>query len=387
MIAPLLMSLLVLAAAAALVLGRRAVRYWRNERAGRPYELAEDRAGTVARAAAAGGAVLVAAALAGTLVSGAGTGDDGGAKAGPAAATAAPAESRTGTPVPPPPPPRTPEPAPPPPRVRTLGHLAGGTMDLLPDGTRVWLPPWYDSPRAAGVAYPVVLARVTAPADGDLYAGLALGVERRVADAFIVVAPPDCARPAGPVLAEVARRYRTLTAPTARAALGVGPGAACAVRDAFADSAGWAAAVGVSGTYPSAAPAPAPGPRLPVLLALPAGEPDTTGSSARALRTALHRHGTEVRLLDGVAQRRELFVRIAGFLTEKLDGPARGAGTGPVPTASSVPTTEPVPTTAPVPRTRPTDVPQPQPTVPASPHVLAVTPKPTVTREGATVVP
>lgn len=376
MVAPLLMSLLVLAVAAALVLGRRAVRYWRNERAGRPYELAEDRAGTMVRAAAAGGAVLVAAALAGTLASGAGTtGDDGGAKAGPAAAPASPAVTRTGTPVPPPPPPRTPEPAPPPPRVRTLGHPAGGTMDLLPDGTRVWLPPWYDSPRAAGVAYPVVLARVTAPGDGDLYAGLALGVDRRVADSFIVVAPRDCARPAGPVLTEVARRYRTLIAPTARAALGIGPGAACAVRDALADPAGWAAAVGVAGTYPSAAPAPAAGPHLPVLLALPAGEPAATASSARALRTALRGHGTEVRLLDGVAQRRELFVRIAGFLTEKLDGPARGAATGPVPA------------TSPAPPTRPTGVPQPQPAVPASPHVLAVTPKPTVTREGATVAP
>lgn len=343
-----LLALLLVAAAAAtaIALTRRALRHWRAERAGRPYELPENRLGTALRAVAATTAALVTATLAVTLL--------GGTNPSHHHATASPGRTPTGRaaerrpePVPPPPA-RTPQPAPPPPESRTVGHPAGGTLQVLRDGTQVWLPPRYDSARAAGIAYPVVLARIPVPGDDDLYAGLALGVDRRLADPFIVVTPPGCGRDATPVLSEVDRRYRTLTAPTARAALGIGPGALCAVREALAHPGRYAAAVGVSGTYPRLAPGTGPridagsgsgsgtGPYPPVLLAASAGE-SACHASARALRTALRPRGLHVRLLDGIPRRRELFVRIAGYLTEKLDGPARvePVAAGPADTAAA----------------------------------------------------
>jgi hypothetical protein len=41
------------------------------------------------------------------------------------------------------------------------------------------------------------------------------------------------------------------------------------------------------------------------------------------LREALHSRGDQVRIIDGVRARRELFALVAGYLTEKLDGPTR----------------------------------------------------------------
>jgi len=219
----------------------------------------------------------------------------------------------------------TPAVVPPSPPVRTLGHPSGGTLQLLGDGTRVWLPPRYDAPRAAGIAYPVVVAHTDAPGqdgDLDLYEGFAKAAGRGRADTFLLVMPAACDRDSGDVLAEVAHRYRTLTARTAQAVIGIGTQAPCAVREALAHPGRYRAGVGVSGTYPPLSPTA--GPRTSLLLASVSGE---TGprAAARKLRQTLHPRGDAVRLLEGVGTRTDLMGLVAAYLTEKLDGPARVA--------------------------------------------------------------
>lgn len=309
---------MVLAAASAVLLGHRALRHWWAERAGRAYELPVDRTGTALRTGAAGAAALLAAALALPLLGGS-SGQDG-AGAGSAAPAPAPV-------VVPSPPARTPEPAPPPPEVRTLGHPAGGTLDQLQDGTRVWLPPQYASPKAAGIGFPVVVAHLPATAAPDLYGGFALAVKRGLADSFVLVLPTGCARDSArdlahdsAAVAEAARRYRVLVARTATGVIGVGADAPCVVREALATTGRYAAAAGISGLYPSLTPSPLPHPSL--LLATTSGETAADAAALR-LRADLHPHGDEVRVIDGVAAHRELFALVARYLTEKLDGPAR----------------------------------------------------------------
>lgn len=350
---------MVLAGAAAVLLGHRALRHWWAERAGRAYELPEDRTGTALRAGAAGAAALLAAALALPLFGG---GSDqepiGTSAAAPAAVPSPPA--------------RTPDPAPPPPEVRTLGHPAGGTLDQLRDGTRVWLPPRYASPKAAHIAFPVVVARVSPAADADLYNGFALAVKRGLADPFVLVLPAGCARDSGAAVTEVAHRYRVLAARKATGVIGVAADAPCAVREALATTGRYGAAAGISGLYPSLAPSPLPHPSL--LLATATGETAARAAALR-LRNALHPHRDEVRVIDGVAAHRELFALIAGYLTEKLDGPTRTVTPLPAsvsPTAPVAPVS-PAPPVAPAPRS---PVP-PQPSASPAPRpapLIALTP-------------
>lgn len=312
--ADVVLSVLLLAAtAAAVLLAHRALRHWWAERAGRPYELPADRLGTALRAGAAGAAALVAASLAVPLLAGRPHDGTGRGDSGPVAAAAATV---------PPAPPRTPAPAPPPPAMRTVGHPAGGTLLELRDGIHVWLPPRYTAPRAAGIAYPVVLARLPAAGDPDLYGGFAVQAKRGLADPFVLVMPRDCGQDSAAVLAEAGRRFRLLAARTARAALGLGAEAPCAVREALSHPERYGAAAGVSGTYPPLAPSA--GPRPPLLLAAATGETASRASALR-LRTALHPHGDQLRIIDGVRVRRELFALVAGYLTEKLDSPRRAA--------------------------------------------------------------
>ncbi|MFC4035762.1 hypothetical protein ACFO3J_30460 [Streptomyces polygonati] len=323
-----LMFFLLLAAVTALALALRALRHWQGERAGRVYELPVDRRGVALRTGAAGVAALVAATLAVPLLH---------RSASPPSSVASvatpPPAVRTASAVPvqpPPPPSHLPAPAPPEPSpspeqpARTLGHPSGGTLQLLGDGTRVWLPPFYDTPHAAGVAFPVVLAHVEGPqGDPDLYAGLAAGLRSKRSDPFLLVMPDRCDRDSAAVLAEVAHRYRTLTSVTARAVLGIGPQAPCAVREALANPDRFRAGIGISGTYP---PLTAPaGPYPPLLLASAAGESGPHASALR-LRRALHARGDAVRLLDGTGKRAALMGLVGAYLTEKLDGAARVAG-------------------------------------------------------------
>jgi hypothetical protein len=309
-----LVLLLVLAAGAALLLGLRALRYWYGERAGRAYELPVDRRGTVWRAGASGAAALAAAGLAVPLLAGPGT-------AAPGRPAAAPPHQ-----APPAPPPALTPTAAPPPEIRTLGHPDGGTLQLLRDGTRVWLPPRYSTPSATGIAYPVVVVHASAADDLALYSAFAEQADRGRADAFLLVTPPYCGTAPDAVLAEVGVHYRVLAARTARGLVGVGPQAACAVREALADRTRYGAAAGVSGTYPQQA---APADSHPVLLLAADDQPGRRASAAR-LRAALHPKGDQVRLLDGVTSRSALLGDVAAYFTEKLDGPAR-ATTAPEP--------------------------------------------------------
>lgn len=333
---------MVLAGAAAVLLGHRALRHWWGERAGRVYELPVDRAGTAMRAGAAGAAALLAAALAVPLP-GAGHVR---ARAGAAVATAPvavpspPARPPGATPTPPVPPPVLP---PPPPEVHTLGHPAGGTLDQFQDGTRVWLPPHYTAPKAARTSFPVVVAHLPATADADVYGGFVLATKRGLADSFVLVLPADCARDSAAVT-EAARRYRVLAARTATGVMGVGADATCAVREALATTSRYRAAVGVSGLYPPLAvsglrprrPGPSSLPHSSLLLATATGETAARAAALR-LRDALHPHGDEVRLIDGIAAHRRRFALIAGYLTEKLDGPSRTVTPPPAPVTPAPP--------------------------------------------------
>lgn len=339
--------LLLAAAGATLRLTAGAVRHWRGQRAGRPYELPVDHRGTALRAAGAAAAAVTASALGAALLT------SGGPAHPPAVRAAAPVRP---SPSVPPPPPRTPMPAPPAPEVRTLGHPSGGTLQVLRDGTRVWLPPRYDSPRAADLAYPVVVAygaadpspgtsggrpsgssadpsahpspNVSADPYADMYAGFVQAADRHKADLFVLVTPPACP-PAGSgaaVPAEVGAHYRVLGEQSARGVLGAGPGAACALRDVLGGAPGrYGAAAGVSGTYPRpSALAPAAGPHPPLLLVTAAGESGLR-AGARRLRDALRYGGRPgaVHTVGGVGTRRQEFAEVAAYFTEKLYGPSR----------------------------------------------------------------
>jgi hypothetical protein len=314
------LSVLVLAAVAAAVsLGRRALRHWGMERAGRPYELPVDRLGTVLRAGAAGAAALVAVTLAVPLLADSGSGGRGDQAAGERA------PEREAASVPPAPS-RTPAPAPPAPVMRAVGHPSGGTLMEIEQGIRVWLPRHYASRGAAGLAYPAAVVHMPPGDDRDLYAGFALQVKRGLADRFLLVMPRDCGQDPAAALAQAARHFRMLHAATAHAVIGLGAQAPCAVREALAHPGRYRAAAGILGVYPRFAPAP--GPHPPLLLAATTGELSSRAAALR-LRKALHSRGDQVRIIDGVRARRELFALVAGYLTEKLDGPARTGAAAP----------------------------------------------------------
>lgn len=324
--------LLLLAAATTASLGRRTLRHWRWERAGRAYELPVDHRGIALRAGAAGAAALVAATLAVPLLR---TSPTVTAAATPAAAAPTVTTHPTASPsaaaplAAPPDEMHTPGLVPPSPPVQTLSHPSGGTLQLLGDGTRVWLPPRYDSPRAAGIAYPVVVAHTDAPGpdgDLDLYDGFAKAADRGRADTFLLVMPAACDRDSGALLTEIAHRYRTLTARTAQAVLGIGTQAPCAVQEALANPGRYRAGVGISGTYPPLAPAAGP---YPSLLLASLGVDKGPRKSGRNLRDTLHPRGDAVRMLEGIGKRRDLMGLVAAYLTEKLDGPAKVSGSAP----------------------------------------------------------
>ncbi|SEG27725.1 hypothetical protein SAMN05216223_104156 [Actinacidiphila yanglinensis] len=343
-----LVLLLLLAAGASAVLALRALRHWYGERAGRVYELPVDHRGTLLRAGASSVAALVAATVAVPLLHD--------AASGPVRTRAVAARKPGGRPSPPA---RTPEPAPPPPELRTLGRPGGGTLQELRDGTRVWLPRHYTTPAAADIAYPVVVVHDSSPSastsvspsaasaasfvDTALYSAFAGQAAHHLANSFLLVTPPACGTDSAAVLTEVAAHYRTLTGRAARGVIGIGTQAPCAVREALSHPGRYAAAAGISGSYPSLT---RPTGRYPsLLLASTASEAGQRASGVR-LRTSLRPTGDQVRLLDGVPRAQDLLAQVAAYLTEKLDGPARTptAHLTPAPTApgtSAAPTAVP----------------------------------------------
>jgi hypothetical protein len=226
----------------------------------------------------------------------------------------------------------TPAPAPapapaPPARPRTIAHPADGTLQQLADGTRIWLPAQYGYASAADLDFPLVIAYAPKAQVNDVLTAFAAHADRGLADPFVVVLPSldRCGRA---IRAKLLDGYRIAPARTARALLGVGDEAApCAVNEALAHPGSYEAVAAASATYDR--PPPAPGddrPRTPartqLLLATPAGD-EARAASALRLRDALRAAGPgEVRILDGIDPPRRLLALIAGYFTEKLDGPA-----------------------------------------------------------------
>jgi hypothetical protein len=303
--------LLVLAGSTTAALARSALRYWWAQRAGHPYGLPVRHGGTVLRAAGASVAFAVTMTLLAVPE-----------EERPPHSTAVPRFVAAPVPAPPRPPPAPPArkaPAGPP---RTVGHPAHGTLQRLADGTRVWLPPQYAYPKAAGLAFPVVVAYVSGSAadDRDLFEGFATGAADHLADPFVLVLPARCGTGSEDPRA-IARRYRALSGPAAYAVLGLGDRAACAVRDAWAHPGRYRAVAGVSGTYPVAPP---PGDGTQLLLATASGD-EAARVSARRFTTAMRGRGsrTEIRITDGAGRRRRVIGIVAGYFTEKLTGPDR----------------------------------------------------------------
>ncbi|BBA98138.1 hypothetical protein RVR_4205 [Actinacidiphila reveromycinica] len=318
-----LVLLLLLALGATALLAVRALRHWYGQRAGLVYELPVDHRGTLLRAGASGATALLAATVAVPLL------HDVGAAPVRTRAVAARAPRPA---VVPPSPTGTPEAVPPPPEPRVLGHPAGGTLEELRDGTRVWLPRRYTTPSAADIAYPVVIVHTSSAgssAGSDLYSAFDGQANRGRANSFLLVAPPRCPTDPAALLAEVAARYRTLTARTAHGVIGFGAQAPCAVREALSHPDRYAAAAGVSGDYPAIARPTGSYP--PLLLAASTAETRQRASAVR-LRTSLRARGDQVRVFDGGRRPQDLAAQVAAYLTEKLDGPAR------TPTAHLTPT-------------------------------------------------
>ncbi|MCQ4044480.1 hypothetical protein NON19_21210, partial [Streptomyces rubrisoli] len=205
----------------------------------------------------------------------------------------------------------------------TVAHPAGGTLQELPDGTRVWLPAQYDRPGEP--AFPLVAAYLPGDRDGGrLYAALAGSVAHGLADPLIVVQARDCATDPSAALDAAARRYHAARGRAARAVIGLGDRAQCAVRAELAHPERYRAAAGVSGTY-DAVPRVTPGARPRLLLAAAVDEVRQRASGLR-LRAALRRVGVRARFLDEVTRdpalggdaHRHLLALVSGYLTEEL---------------------------------------------------------------------
>lgn len=306
---------------AAVSLGRSALRAWWAQRAGEAYELPSAYGGAVVRAAGAAVLALIALTAAAVWL----LPPSGGTPVRGRPAPAAPAEAAPRTPPrkaaqkPTRTPPRPPAPADTP---RTLGQPEGGTLQKFQDGTQVWLPPQYAHPYAADLAFPVIVAYANERADDpDLLRGFTTGVRLGLADPFIIVLPPRCGT--APAPNRLARHYRIARGRTARGVLGVADQAPCAVREALARPERQQAAVGVSGVYGHDTPVTGTGAhRAELLLATVSGEEPERDSALR-YRDAVRSQGTfaEIRVADRITPRRRLFALVAGYFTEKLDGP------------------------------------------------------------------
>ncbi len=361
---------LAVAAAGAVPLARGAARQWRGQLAGRPYELPENYRPALLRAAASAAVLTAGIALAISLPGDGGTAPATTATAAARAAHAPPPAARPSALAHTSPPHRRPAPPPPPtaapPVPRTLAGPAGGTLQAFADGTRVWLPPQYAYASAAHRTFPLVVAYLpaAAPEDEPLFPAFARRVAAGKADPFVVVLPAGC--DADPVRAAdlAAGVYRTVPGTSARAVMGVGARAACALRTALTRPGDFGAYVGVAGTYDGGAvpmPSGPLGTSPNVMLASGTGEPRERDSSLRLRNALRQRAGVRVRVVDGVpasrslggGQRRHELALAAQYLTEELAAP--GVQTRPTTarTTAAAPTVA-AARTVPTPRTAPT---------------------------------
>ncbi|MFC9325047.1 hypothetical protein [Kitasatospora sp. NPDC057015] len=322
MLRPLLVVLLLAAAACGAWLARDALARWRDLRSAQTYELTGEQRPVLLRAA---GAVLCAVCVVASAVPLV-LGSLGGSGAGSGLALE---DTRTGTaPKPAAPPPgeaaapaqAAPAPAPVVTRFESIGHPAGGDLqeasvagrDGHPHKVRVWLPAEYA--KDPNARFPVIVLHGATPrktADTevpDVFDGIASAVQTGRSRPFVVVvpeAPSGTERPCDLVAAApqavaddaalrtaVAAAFRTAPAgPAGWGVLGVEGGAPCAAAAGLSRPDLYGAAAAVSGRYDTAAlartGAEAPAADAPRLL-LAAAKADAPGlDGLRKLQAAL----------------------------------------------------------------------------------------------------
>ncbi|MEY9939093.1 hypothetical protein [Streptacidiphilus sp. MAP5-3] len=114
------------------------------------------------------------------------------------------------------------------------GRLFQGTLSGLPGQVRIWLPAQYQAHGSAGPGSGLQAVVVRAPEGelGEVWQGLAGAVAGGHANAFVAVAPADpctLASDDSALRRAVAAQYRIATKPRSWAELGVDAGSSCAV--------------------------------------------------------------------------------------------------------------------------------------------------------------
>ncbi|MBF9070609.1 hypothetical protein [Streptacidiphilus fuscans] len=204
------------------------------------------------------------------------------------------------------------------------GRLLQGTLGGVPGQVRIWLPAQYQAHGSGGPVLQAVVVRAPEGELGEVWQGLAGAVAGGHANAFVAVAPADpCALASddSALRRAVAAQYRIAAKPRSWAELGVDAGSSCAVTAELAHPdvyAGAAVLGGGSFARPSGA--------LPsgIRLLLAQAHRDTAGQGdASRFRTALQgapdlsvRLSDTVRDLTPELERFRLARLAANYLTE-----------------------------------------------------------------------
>jgi hypothetical protein len=277
---------------------------WREERAGRVYELTPRYLRIAGRAVTAAVA-LVAAAVGGVMAAVGGSGSGDGAAQAAVAPAASTSPSATGhrdaTGHPDSDQAHKPALA----ALAVVGQPSGGRLYLgtlpgVPGQVRVWLPPQYAAHSGAGsTALQAVVVRAPEGQLAEVWDGLAGAVTAGHANPFVAVAPADpCALAAddSALRGAVAGQFRVASRPRSWSEIGVDAGSSCAVTAELAHPDAYAGAVALGGALGRVLPHPATGKAAGGSSPLPSGirlllaqaHRDTAGQAeATRLRTAL----------------------------------------------------------------------------------------------------
>ncbi|MEY9875720.1 hypothetical protein ABH931_005224 [Streptacidiphilus sp. MAP12-33] len=309
---------------------------WREEQAGRVYEL------TPRYLRVAGRALVAAVALVGAAVGGvvAAVGDGG--RGGAPAAVAVTAAGRVSPSVAAhPDSDRAHKAAPSAPAALTLvgqpqgGRLYQGTVPGVAGRVRVWVPSQYAAHSAAStIALQALVVRAPAGELAEVWEGLAGAVLAGHANPFVAVVPDDpCAAAADDTALRhaVAAQFRVASRPRSWAELGVDTGSACAVTAELNHPDVYAGAAALGGALPHPAASRGSGQAPGVRLLLAQAHRDTTGQAeAGRLRTALQgapdaavRLSSVVRDLTAGRERFRLVRLAADYVTEEFAAAVR----------------------------------------------------------------
>ena len=316
---------------------------WREERAGRVYELTPRYVRVAGRGLAAALALLAAAV--GAVMAAAG-GPGGNGSADGAGKGAAPAEQPVAAVAPV----RSSSPQPDSDRARASasaapaalavvgqpfgGRLYLGTLPGVPGRVRVWVPAQYgahDAAHPGSAALQGIVVRAPQGELAEVWEGLAGAVTAGHANPFVAVAPEDPCALAGDdttLRGAVAGRFRVASRSRSWAELGVDGGSSCAAAAELTHPDAYAGAAALGGALPHPAASGGGASSLPpgIRLLLAQAHRDTTGQAeANRLRSALQGHpDTAVRLSSVVRDAttgRERFrlVRMAAdYVTEEF---------------------------------------------------------------------